>query len=352
MRNRTIFRNAAILLFAASLVGCTAPEKKSGTFSESPVQNPVAPSEREVGIAYGLWADRDLWNGSTWDKPALGEYDSRDRRIIRRHAEQLAEAGVDFVWLDWSNNVTYDPDELWVGGKQDLIEDATAILFDEYRRMERDGRPHPRISIFIGVTGAPEAVADGRLQKKADQVWRMYADNPEYKDMMQLYLDKPLLVVYVNTPSPWQDGLPEWDDERFTVRWMTGYVSEQVPLRTEDRVSRYGYWSWEDRGEQTYPVYEGYPETMVVCAAIRPQGEPGDKDYIPAQGRRDGETFREQFARAREIGTRFAMVVSWNEWTTGEQPSLEVSKDLEPSQQLGDAYLKLLAEEIQKFKAE
>ncbi len=43
--------------------------------------------------------------------PALGRYDSRDRRVMRKHAEWLTDAGVDFIWLDWSNNVTYDPDE-------------------------------------------------------------------------------------------------------------------------------------------------------------------------------------------------------------------------------------------------
>ena len=120
--------------------------------------------------------------------PALGRYDSRDRRVMRKHAEWLTDAGVDFIWLDWSNNVTYDPDEFWVGGKQDLIEDATAILFDEYYKMGKVGMKHPKISIFIGVTGAPEAADDGRLQKKADQVYDMYANNPKYKDMMQLYL--------------------------------------------------------------------------------------------------------------------------------------------------------------------
>ena len=242
----------------------------AGTLSAQPTGRqgassypPVPPSEREVGIAYGLWADRDLWS-STWDKPQIGEYDSRDRRVIRKHAEWLSDAGVDFVWLDWSNNVTYDPCKLWTGGKQDVIEDATAILFDEYRKMSEAGLPHPRISIFIGVTRAPEAAEDGRLQKKADQVWEMYAGNPRYREMMQLHEGKPLLVVYVDTPSPWQNGTPAWDDERFAVRWMTGYVSEQAPLRTDDRVSRYGYWSWEDRGEQTYPVRDGRRHSVVI----------------------------------------------------------------------------------------
>lgn len=350
MKKRSIYWGSfALLLFLIAGTVCCA--QQNGTSGDGKI-TPVPPSERQVGIAYGLWMDQDLWNSSTWDKPVLGEYDSRDRRIIRKHADWLTDAGVDFIWLDWSNNVTYDPDEFWVGGKQDLIEDATAILFDEYYKMGKKGMKHPRISLFIGVTGAPESAEDGRLQKKADQVYQMYVTHPRYKDMMQMHLGKPLLVVYVDTPSPWQNGTPKWDDDRFTVRWMTGFVSEQVPLRTDDRVSKYGYWSWEDRGEQTYPLCNGQPESMVICAATRKQDGVGNWAEIPAKGRRDGETFKEQFARARTIGTKFAMIVSWNEWTTGEQPSVEVSKDMEPSVELGDKYLKLMKEEIRKFKTE
>lgn len=201
-------------------------------------------------------------------------------------------------------------------GKQDVIEDATAILFDEYRKMSEAGLPHPRISIFIGVTGAPEAAEDGRLQKKADQVWEMYAGNPRYREMMQLHEGKPLLVVYVDTPSPWRNGTPAWDDERFAVRWMTGYVSEQAPCgpTTGSAVTVTG--RGRTGASKPIPSATAGPESMVICAAVRPQGKPGDTDYIPAKGRRDGATLREQFARARAVGPRFAMVVSWNEWTT------------------------------------
>jgi len=41
-----------------------------------------------------------------------------------------------------------DPCKLWTGGKQDVIEDATAILFDEYRKMSEAGLPHPHESVF------------------------------------------------------------------------------------------------------------------------------------------------------------------------------------------------------------
>lgn len=308
---------------------------------------PVPPAERLVGIAYTTW-HRPGHGHDVWGTPLLGTYSSNDRDVIRQHAEWLYEAGVDFIWIDWSNNVGYTKDMAPDRPDFAMIEGATDVIFEEYAQLERA----PKISIFIGVTLSPEAVADGRLQRKADQVYDDYVANPRYRPLMQDHDGKPLLVVYVHTPSPWQDGTPDWDDPRFTVRWMTGYVSEQGNLRTEDRVSKYGYWSWEDRGPQTYTLHDGRPEAMVVTAATRVQAEPGNPAYIPEKGRRNGETFREAWTRAREIGPKFAMVVSWNEWVRGEQPSVEVSKDIEPSQEHGRFYLDLMAEEIARFKGQ
>lgn len=313
------------------------------------IPEPVPPAERLVGIAYANWFRTTPWH-DVWGTPELGEYTSFDRAVIRQHAEWLHDAGVDFVWLDWSNNVGYFPGEgHGEGSGQETIEQSTQMLFEEYTKMEN----RPKISIFLGVTMFPEAVADGRLQRKADQVWEMYAGNPEYASLMQTYLGKPLLVVYVNTPSPWQEGTPDWDDPRFTVRWMTGFVTEQRNLRTPDLVSKHGYWSWEDRGKQTYTVHEGRPESMVVVASWRPrrpQAEPSQPGYIFEGGRRSGQTFRDQWARAREIGPKIVTVVSWNEWKRGEQPSPEVSKDIEPSKEFGRFYLKLMKVEIARFK--
>lgn len=337
---RIILTSAASFLAAFTLCAQNTPLKKE------------LPQNRRVGIAYSMWCNISWWN-NVWDTPEAGIYDSRDRRVIRRHAAQLSDAGVDFIWIDWSNNITYDRDSLWTGrGHLDRVEDATYILFDEYRKMEDKGIPHPLVSIFIGTSGCPEGLADGRLQRKADQVWDSFAGNPKYSSLMEYYDGKPLLVVYVDTPTPWPNGLPDWNDDRFTVRFMTGYVSEQDYLRTPDRVSKYGYWSWEDRGEQTYTVHNGMPESMVVTASQRAQYADGPYVDIPAKGRRNGETLREQFARARKIGVHYAMVVSWNEWVTSEQPSVEISKDLEPSKQLGDFYLKLLKQEVARFKSE
>jgi hypothetical protein len=306
----------------------------------SPRYAPIPPRERLVGIAYSTWhRDRD-WKG-VWGTPQLGFYRSDDRAVIRKHAEWLADAGVDFIWIDWSNDLNYDPDTTRGRPDFDMIEGATKAIFEEYARLPR----HPKISIFIGCPDEPGAVKDGRLTRKADQVYRQYVANPRFRPLLQDYLGKPLLVVYVGTPSPFQTGAPQWSDPRFTVRWMTGFVTQQPNLRTPDLLSKYGYWSWEDRGKQTYTVYGDRPEAMVVVACWRTDPE------CPTPGRRNGQTFREQWARAREVGPRFAMVVSWNEWVLGEQPSAEISKDLEPSREFGRFYLDLLREEIARFKS-
>ncbi len=307
--------------------------------AQTPKVAPVPPKERLVGMAYTTWHRGTQWQG-VWGTPELGFYQSDDRAVIRKHAEWLADAGVDFIWIDWSNDLDYDPQATKNRPDFDMIEGATQAIFEEYARLRR----RPKISIFIGCPGAPEAVKDGRLMKKADQVYRQFVANPKFRPLLQDYLGKPLLVVYVNTPSPFQSGVPEWTDPRFTVRWMTGFITQQPNLRTPDLLSKYGYWSWEDRGKQTYTVYKGYPESMVVAACWR------DDPECPTPGRRSGQTFREQWARAREIGPKFAMVVSWNEWVLGEQPSAEISKDVEPSREHGHLYLSVLKEEIAHFK--
>lgn len=112
----------------------------------------------------------------------------------------------------------------------------------------------------------------------------------------------------------------------------------------------YRFWSWEERGLQTFTVNNGYVEAVTCTAASRSQGSEGDDNYIPAYGRENGMTLKRQFQRANDLGARIVLLVSWNEWTTGEQPSLEVSKDLEPSQTYGTFYYDLMREQIKKFK--
>ena len=306
---------------------------------------------RLVGITYATWFPfPTAWSddgGCVWGTPELGFYDSADPAVIRQHAEWLADAGVDFILIDWSNNIDASNP-----ARRDLhaIEEATEALFDVYAQLPR----HPRIAIMIGGGGGRENYTNGRIQAKADQVYAAFINNPRYRRLYQNYRGRPLLVDYVGTPCPFSSGVVPWDDGRFTVRHMTGFLSDQPVLLSADRVSRFGFWSWEDRGAQSYPVVDGRPEFMVVSAAVR--GDPcGWPCAHQRQTREGGRTFRSQWARAQSIGVDVALVQSWNEWTgcrarPGEEMNAERSNDIEPSREHGRFYLDLLTEEIARFK--
>jgi hypothetical protein len=301
------------------------------------------PGTRQVGIAYAAWHDQIPW-GKTWDVPQLGQYLSTDPNIIRQHAAWLSDANVDFIYIDWSNNLNTGIGDNRGQHRQLFIEGATGVIFEEYRKLQR----RPRIAIMIGFPGDKAGLTDGRLQRKADQVWKEFAGNPIYEGIYLHYLHHPLLLVYAGTPSPFSKGLPPWGDPRFAVRYMTGFVSQQPGLLAPEFVSRYGYWSWEDRGIPTVAAYQGTAEAVNVVAAWR-----GDSaNNIPAKGRRDGQTYSDGWTRAREVGPYFALAGSFNEWSNpNEEPSAEISKDIEPSRVFGMLYLELLKQEAAAFKS-
>ena len=193
-----------------------------------PDVRPAPPNERHVGVDYTLWHYKADWPSwvTVWGKPELGYYASADRAVIRKHAGWLTDAGADFILLDWSNQLGAD-DRTRAGVPWQLyIEDATRALFEEYGKLPQ----HPKIAFLLGNPRAPEAITDGRLQAKADQVHAEFVENAAFRPILQDYLGKPLVVVYVDTPSPYQNGPPPWSDPRFTVRFMTSFLSQQPKL--------------------------------------------------------------------------------------------------------------------------
>ncbi len=346
--------------------GLTVSEKGAGIYERTPYE------ERIVGMAYTTWHRTALWKTDDfWAKPLIGDYRSDDTEAIQEHGRLLGAADVDFVFVDWSNNVRFTQEEYpratyknimnekntAITGREDfaMIERSTVKMFDLWSEMEEKT---PQIAIMIGCPDKITALEDGSLQKKADQVYEWFLSGEENAQRAEKYMQfegKPLLMVYLGTPTFCSDKNPleVWNDERFTVRFVTGFVTEQSSICDPETLeSIYGYWSWEDRGAQTFAVNPEtkLPEAMTVVASYRSQGEPGDADYIPASGRQNGKIFREEWARARLIGVKTALVISWNEYVLGEQIDAETSKDLEPNSVYGDEYYKILKEEIKKFK--
>ena len=300
-----------------------------------------------VGIAYSLWHFNADWSHPAnprqmpWGTPLVGYYSSDDQGIVRQHAEMMHKAGIDFIYLDWSNDIDTVPDSPAGASDQAFIEDASRKAASTYAAMAR----HPKISIMLGVGKEVDAYTNGKLQRKADQVYTEFAGNAAVANIYQRLDGKPLLIVYADTPTPFAKGLPPWNDERFTVRYMSGFLTEQPDLLGPNRESKYGYWSWEDRGEPTFATHNGRIEAMTVVAAWRPGGA------APDPGRSGGETFLEGWARARALKPRVVLAGTFNEWWMAEQPSPELSKDVEPSVAFGTRYLDIIREQSALLRA-
>ena len=303
--------------------------------------------DRLVGIAYSTWFESlSKWGeDKTWDLPLDGIYRSKDRDAIYRHGKLLADAGVDFVFVDWSNNTFYEPDVKYVWA-MDMIESSTDLLFEIWSEIPNA----PKICIMVGpghMLGRDNPIESGLHQKKVNQVYNTYLNNPEhpeYADMYFSYEGKPLLICYTGTPTEYGAD-PSWTDSRFTVRWLTGYVGQQnklIAVKT-DLLSA-GFWSWEERGTQTFTVLNGRVEAITCVAASRGDGT------IPAYTRQNGATLKKQFQRANDLGAGVVLLSTWNEWILSEQISVEGSKDLEPSEQLGTFYYDLMTWQIAKYK--
>lgn len=321
----------SVVCLLALGAGCASGGDKTRASSEK-----GAPT-RLVGISYHTWFPPVSWQ-ETWGRPVLGYYDSSDEFTIQQHAIWLYEAGVDFLMLDWTNNLHAE-----TSPALQQIEAATQKVFDVYAGFGKG----PKLAMLLGIDNDPANLENGALQRKADQVYDQFVANPRYAKSIQKYLDKPLLLVYVGTPSPWQDCLPPWDDARFTVRWLTAFLSDQPGLVTPEGVSRLGYWSWWERTPQPYAVFEGHPEAMAVSAAYT--GPRGWKDEA-ARGRRKGQTFLEQWLRVQQVNPGFVLINSWNEWYRAEERDEEFSNDLEPSKAFQYQYHQMLQQAIASWK--
>lgn len=300
------------------------------------------PAARLVGIAYtaGHTAAKS-WGSAA--RPLLGAYTSDDREIIYRHGVWLAAAGVDFVYVDWSRNTLYDPDT--AGDKRSeyrTIEETTDLLFEIWSSIPGA----PRICILLGPgTTGQMGIAGGSHQRKADQVYRAYAE--KYPDLYFCYEGKPLLLCYGGTPARLGTN-PDWKDDRFTVRWMTDYAGVQTALIEPADLTAPVYWTRRDRDAQVLSVRGRLAEAVSCSAAWNGQGKEGDTAYVAACGFESGETLRRQFARADALGARIALVSAWNEWSAA---SLGFSADLEPSDAEGTFRYDLLCELIRQFKS-
>ena len=70
-----------------------------------------------------------------WGEPLYGYYCSEDPWVLRKHLELFAYADIDFLYLDYTNNIIYP--------------EATKALLDAILDMQKEGYDVPQVTFFL-----------------------------------------------------------------------------------------------------------------------------------------------------------------------------------------------------------
>ncbi|MGC9467536.1 MAG: hypothetical protein ACP5HS_03005 [Anaerolineae bacterium] len=252
-----------------------------------------------------------FWPGFShhWGEPEYGYYRSTDRWVIRKHAYALADAGVDTLIFDVTNDRTFP--------------ECYEAVCEVFRDVRGEGEPTPDICFLAS-------------ERSAYELWESLYSKGRYADLWFQWKGKPLLLF-----GQHGEVRGDMNDVIFAP-----HIQEFFTLRRSwawDSLSWYGdeghhRWPWVAHYPQCIGWDEqGVPEQVPVAIGQHPlsgigrsfhnghQPETDKFDVTPYTA--DGLHFEEQWERALEVDPEFVFITGWNEWTAGamvcDDPSYE-----------------------------
>ena len=332
-----------------------------------------------------------------WGEPLFGYYRTTDKWVLRKHAEMLADAGVDAVVFDCTNG-----EFLWLS--------AVKALLETWSEAKRDGVNVPKIAFMLQLSvqkvnerNALRMLYYGETDSSTydnNSPLKGFYGRGEYSDLW-FRLDgdtKPLIMAYpesLNLNDPSDRVIYDF----FT--WRPGQ-GDYVYGDTPDGLGNH-QWGWL----QDYPqnIFNN-GEQMAVgvaqnasdasgghCFAFNSPGSYG-RSYTKAEGNsrlieatkpgeitsfKYGYNFQEQWNRALDVDPHYVFITQWNEWVAlkmqtwppvgaaqgwfgypnapgysfADQFDAERSRDIEPTANWGDHgdnYYYQLVENVRRYK--
>ena len=297
-----------------------------------------------------------------WEQPLLGYYKTTDPWVLRKHAEMLADAGVDAVFFDCTNGSL-----TW--------EDSYEALMKTWDQAQKDGVNVPKIAFMLPFGPAPHSLVSLR------QLYKDVYKPGRYENLWFVWKGKPCIMAY-------PDNLTDSPEDR-AIRDFFTFRPGQPDI--VDGPGRPDQWGWLE----TYPQHkfverpDGGCEEMVVCVAQNANDASGGhccafnapgtygRSYTQQRGqdtREDaylyGLNIQEQWDYALQCDPDLIFVTGWNEFIAGkhigwhparpyypfafpDQFDWERSRDIEPVKawgDKGDAYYIQLVDNIRRYK--
>jgi len=269
--------------------------------------------------------DSPLWGGigeyHYWGEPLFGYYQSADPWVIRRHAQLLADAGVDTLIFDATNAETYRNIYL-----------AICAMFQKLRQ---SGSRTPQVAFMLNTAAGATA----------QRLYNEFYKPNVYPELWFRWQGKPLILCDPETVTPELKGFFTFR----TAHWPSTLINTPYA------------WHWEATFPQPYGYTDdpNHPEQVVVSVAQNLRAKDGKVTNMSSgeargrsfhDGQQDtnagaanhGHNVQEQWKRALELKPPFVLVTGWNEWIAGrwgepkgplvfvDQFDQEFSRDIEP----------------------
>ncbi len=343
-----------------------ASSYEADNVTEILAENPEAVRD----FSHPVWENTASGKPYHWNEPLFGYYQNLDEYVIRKHAEMIADAGVDVIIFDCTNGTF-----IW--------EPAYEALFRVFDEAIEDGVNVPQIAFMLPFSDSEDTATSLR------NLYNNIYSKGRYEHLWFYWNDKPLIMAHKGALDPYDDYESEVLDF-FTFRENRAtYFDSDTSIFNE-------CWSWcSDYPQAQYGTsLFGNPEQMSVSVAQNAadgalvamnnggnvQGRSfthGDYSYTYTVGDEEitvdastenaiyyGLNFQQQWDYAIACDPDFIFVTGWNEWIAGrhdewmgtqnafpDQFCDEYSRDIEPSAgELKDHYYYQLCANIRRFK--
>lgn len=307
-----------------------------------------------------------------WDEPLYGYYSNLDEYVLRKHAELLADADIDVIFFDTTNEAV-------------TFTDGYEKLFKVWSEAKKDGVDVPQIAFMLNFFD---------MKDVRTQILQLYDDvysKGRYEDLWFMWDGKPLIMGDISALKitnkkdkeaynffTFRDNCPTYfnkDTLKSTDTW--GWCSSYPQ-------TRFGKSLFGKNTEQICVSVAQNANEYGLCAMNSPVGTvqgrsfaKGDYSYsyeyknqiVTVDKNTDnllyyGLNFQQQWDYALKIDPDFVFVTGFNEWIAGrfkewegtvnaspDQYLPEYSRDIEPSKGvLKDHYYYQLCENVRRFK--
>ncbi len=321
--------------------------------------------------------NHEAWEGTEsgtpyfWNEPLFGYYRNLDKYVVRKHAEMLADAGVDVIIFDCTNG-----NSTWKAGYD--------TIFEVFEQARAEGVDTPQVAFMLNFSA--NAYTKTELFLLYDDIY----SQGKYKDHWFIWEGKPLIMA-------WPEALDAADDKDKEILNFFTFRKNEPTYFAEDSAISENTWGWCSVYPQTkYGVRaDGSVEQMTVSVAqnANEHGLVAMNDYRGGVFGRGyakdaysysytyqnqtvtvnqntenayfyGLNFQQQWDYALSVDPDFIFITGWNEWIAGrtrewfgttnafpDQYNDEFSRDIEPSKGvLKDHFYYQLVSNIRRYK--